>query len=144
MKIKRLFIIAVALILLVIVGIYNFMSTGPEKIPAILQNQEGIGRVNKEAKELWDNHMVNLTNVKTLNDSELNSYPLIASLGETVWLYSSGSNIPARIEARTSKNRNVRFIFIFKPGTAPQWDKPESTIKIDSNIFILHSSGWRE
>ncbi len=142
MKIKKLFVIGIVSILLFVFGIYNFMSTRPEKIPKILQTQEGIGLVNKEARELWNKYMVNLSNVDMLDSSELNQYPSIAALGESITFFSA-SNIPAHIETRISKNRNVRFVFIFEPGTAPQWDKLESAIEIDSNIFVLHSSGWK-
>lgn len=142
MKMKIFLGIGAGLILLFAFGVYNFMSSGPARIPEILQSQEGIDRVNKEAKALWDKHMFNLTNVKILDGSELESYPSIAALGENVSLYSI-SNLPAHIQVRTSKNRNVRFIFIFEPGTKPKWEKAKSTIEIDSNIFVLHSSGWK-
>lgn len=140
-NIKRLFIFTGIIILVFMFGVYRFMSTGPEKIPKILQTQEGIDLVNNEANVLWNKYMVNLARVDMLGDSDLNLYPSMATIGESITFFPA-SNIPTHIEVRTSKNRNVRFVFIFEPGTKPQWGNAESTIEIAPNIFVLNSSGW--
>lgn len=113
-----------------------------KNVPVLLQKKESVIQVNKEAQELWRVYMLDLANVKILKDKELNSYPSIKSLGDDIILYPV-SNIPAHIQARSSRNRNVNVVFIFEPGTKPLWDNMSSAIKIDSNIFVLHSSGWK-
>lgn len=113
-----------------------------KKLPVLLQKKEGINQINEEARDIWRKHMYNLTNVKMLEDLELNSYTSIKSLGEQITLYPA-SNMPAHIQVRSSKNRIVKVVFIFEPGTKPQWDKISSAIEIDANIFVMYSSGWK-
>ena len=118
----------------------NDESVQSAPVSEILQNQESINAINKEARELWSKYMVNLTNVDMLDRSKFDAYTHIALLGESITFFPA-SNIPAHIEVRASKNRNVRLVFIFKPGTSPQWDKPRSAITIGPNIFVVNSSG---
>jgi len=129
-------------ILLFIIGTFIFVYIKPQRIPNLLKSQEGIHKVNQEANSLWSKHMIGLSGVEALSEGDLKSYPAINSLGGSVWIFPNNRNMPAYIRVRISKNRNVRFILIFEPGTKPQWGQSESAIEIAPNIFVLNSSGW--
>ena len=133
-----LLLIAIALVGFIIMGCWH--KTETEKALELIEKAGGVDQINQEARQIFAGMAADPQDVVFLYDSDMKKYPVIASLGNSVHLYSSaGSVLPDHISVRYGTHRNTRFLHIFDPDgpLPPDVRDPSLFVEIAPNILIL-------
>jgi hypothetical protein len=97
----------------------------------------GVDKVNQEAKNIFN--QFGTSDVKFLTQSNLNSFPAISSLGNSVVLYPESIDtvkFPPHIEIRFGSHFNATTVFIFETNNIVQFKNNSGFFQVTSNIYV--------
>lgn len=94
----------------------------------------GVDRINEEASLVFE--QFSSSNTVVLSGSDLQKFPAIAQLGDSIIFYQENTGLPAHLSIRYGSHRETSFIFVFAPGKPPVLNNPDHYSQITTNIFI--------
>jgi hypothetical protein len=146
----------VGIVLLIMLGFYLllwFANRNPRipslqdrklRVMELIEGAGGAKKLNQEIRTLFDryvvdDHMVEEWNWKSLTEPDLQGYPSIFALGNSVIVNPRISGDPANVEIHHGLHESFEAIYIMDLKSTSEWEHMKSTYysKVVSNIFII-------